>query len=460
MATKVARMTPQTEGKIVSAVEEVVDLINDGTGPDDAIVKVAEGIGLPAGHVGLLVNAYNTGRTNRQREAGTGLVEKAADFPLADAAAILGRLYPETVKSAADVQRETSVSADYGMPPTWLVRARDAAGSEKRAHVVPRLVDRPVDPYPGEPAGRIKRAYDASVRRTREVEEARRAFSAEQDGLVECFRKLGAWFADPGNPTVADVRDNVEAIWDRPGAAVLAHLEGTRPGLAKRAALYDSPRTVDRRAEPYRTIAEAVDRADRVRRAGEEYIEAADHAAVKTAEELAPFVPARRGSMPGLLSEDASAEKRAGPYTTALGVQLSRDMLGHIGGNLGVPDKERMVDRSLRQISSPEHEQELRGVHTRSMLHNMLANDPIISGYHPSEVTDAFNQVSQLAPHAASQPAVMGPLLRKWLQQGNLDTFEGDQLVGTEQKLKQIDAPTPGKGLLGHGSTSGGLLAR
>jgi hypothetical protein len=83
----------------------------------------------------------------------------------------------------------------------------------------------------------------------------------------------------------------------------------------------------------------------------------------------------------------------------------------------------------------------------------------VISSYHPQEVTEAFNQVSQLAPHAAAQPAVMGPLLRKWLQQGHIDTFEGDQLVGTEQKLKQIHAPAPQKERLLHGQRPTRVLA-
>jgi hypothetical protein len=67
--------------------------------------------------------------------------------------------------------------------------------------------------------------------------------------------------------------------------------------------------------------------------------------------------------------------------------------------------------------------------------------------------------VSQLAPHAATQPAVMGPLLRKWLQQGNLDTFESDQLVGTEHKLKQVHTPAPRKDSLLHGQPPSSLLA-
>jgi hypothetical protein len=439
MATKMARMSPQTESRIVSAVEQVVDMIDQGDPPDDAIVKVAADMQLPVGHVGLLVNAYNTGRTNRQREGRESLVEKAADFPLADPAVILDRLFPKVVKSAAQVERESTVHPDYSLPPTWLTRARDAAEFEKQAAIAPRISGPAPKPYPSDPMERMKRAYHAAERRRRETEEARRVFSAAQDGLVSCFQKLAAWFLRPGNLSIADVRPNVEARWGVDGAVILNHLGRTRPPLIKHAA-GDLPPPMDRRAEPYRTIEEAIGQTTKVRDAQAAYERAAAEDAAKSAEELAPFGPARRESLLGLPSANSSAEKQAGPYTTALGVQLTRDMLGKLNEGMQGSDKESLIGKQLRQISSPEHEQALRGIHSEAMLHNMLSHDPIISSYHPYQVADAFNQVSQLAPHVATQPAVMGPLLRRWLQ-GDVDVHEGDQLIGMETKLKDIHKP-------------------
>ena len=51
-----------------------------------------------------MVAAYNTGRTTRHREAHSSLLDKAADFPIADAPAILERQYPSKVKSAAAIE--------------------------------------------------------------------------------------------------------------------------------------------------------------------------------------------------------------------------------------------------------------------------------------------------------------------------------------------------------------------
>jgi hypothetical protein len=434
--TKIARMTAETEQRIVDAVDEALDMVAGGAAPDDAICKAAADMDLSPGHVGLLVNAYNTGRTNHQRTTHAGLTEKAAEFPLADLGAILERLYPAEVKSAAAAGRASGVHRDYDGPPTWYERTVARGDFIKAACSAPPLSAGPPPPYPGEPAAAMKRAYYAAIAGDREVEEARRLLAVEQDAVMAGFAKLAGYFATPGSPAIADVRPNIEARWGDAGAAVLNHLSRTRPRLAKQAAAAGPPGMMDRGREPYRSIEEVIVRAERARAAEAAYAAAADANATKAAGLLAPFATARRESPLGL--PPPPPEKRAGAYATALGVQLSRDMLGGLGEKLRGPDKDAVIAGQLRDISSPEHEQALRGIHTQAMLHEMLAHDPIISSYHPARVTNAFNDVSQLAPHASQQPAVMGPLLRKWLQQGDFDSFEGDQLAGTEQKLKNI----------------------
>src|SRR5215472_8750505 len=84
MPRTMPKMTKEGETRLRSALDAVVDLVNDGEAPDDAIVKVASEHAIPPGHVGLMVHAYNTGRTTRHRESHSSLLDKAADFPIAD----------------------------------------------------------------------------------------------------------------------------------------------------------------------------------------------------------------------------------------------------------------------------------------------------------------------------------------------------------------------------------------
>jgi hypothetical protein len=51
------KMTKEGEAKLRDALDSIVDLVNAGTDPDDAIVKVASQRAIPPGHIGLMVAA-------------------------------------------------------------------------------------------------------------------------------------------------------------------------------------------------------------------------------------------------------------------------------------------------------------------------------------------------------------------------------------------------------------------
>ena len=101
------------------------------------------------------------------------------------------------------------------------------------------------------------------------------------------------------------------------------------------------------------------------------------------------------------------------------------------------------------RIGSREHEDTLRRIQTKTMLNDMLANDPVISGYDQDRTLDAFNHLNQLAPRALSQRLVAQQMMRKYLEQDSaVDPFDVDQLLEIEKKLQQRDnpkMPTPGK---------------
>jgi hypothetical protein len=83
-------LSKAAEQKLIAAIEKAASLVNTGTAPNDAIIKSAAEANIPAGHINLMVHAYNTGRTTKQREQGSDPLEKAADFQLADAETVTG----------------------------------------------------------------------------------------------------------------------------------------------------------------------------------------------------------------------------------------------------------------------------------------------------------------------------------------------------------------------------------
>src|SRR6185369_8019451 len=115
------QLSKTDEQRLMKAVEKAAADISAGTSPNKAIVKAASEHGIPAGHINLMVNAVNTGRTNAHRSSTEDPLEKAAEFPIANPHKILKKLFPDTIKTAADLRVKTAVSKEYDAPPHWVV---------------------------------------------------------------------------------------------------------------------------------------------------------------------------------------------------------------------------------------------------------------------------------------------------------------------------------------------------
>ena len=122
---------------------------------------------------------------------------------------------------------------------------------------------------------------------------------------------------------------------------------------------------------------------------------------------------------------------------------LIKGLAGDTVKGLKGPEEDKMVQRTLDQLSDPGHEDQLRRINSQAMLQDMILNDPVISGYEPEEVSTAYNNIVQLTPSAADKRLTIQALLRKQLQQGQFDQFEVDQLVDMEGKMRQQARPQP-----------------
>lgn len=122
--------------------------------------------------------------------------------------------------------------------------------------------------------------------------------------------------------------------------------------------------------------------------------------------------------------------------SAALPPVANKMLLGTAAMLLPKPSSEPAVMR----VYNPEEEAELRKIKIQAMLAEFMSSDPVISTYDPEEVTEAYNQVAQLAPKAAAQPVVMRGLLRRFLQQQDaLEPHEVEQITSIENSLGNID---------------------
>ena len=119
---------------------------------------------------------------------------------------------------------------------------------------------------------------------------------------------------------------------------------------------------------------------------------------------------------------------------------------GFVGSQISDASKpssdDKLRNEAVSELFDPMHEAELTRIRTQAMLSDFMSNDPVIATYDPEEVTDAYNQIVQLAPRAAQQPAVMRGLIRKMLQQQDaLEPFEADQVAKIEQTVRSLSEP-------------------
>lgn len=459
-------LSSAAEAKIRKALEAVADLTSDGDDPNDAIVKVAGDAGLPPGHVDLLVRGYNIARTTWQRESGADVMEKAADFPLADPEKVRKRLFVDHIKEA---HLNLPPCADYDSTSWYQQHQEKAAKARLQSMTLPPLTDKKAPALQEDPQILAKRAYATAQDRLRALENQRLELADVQQKLYRTFEKIAAALAPLGSPGLEDLRPDVSVLYGKTGDAILDQVGRMRPMLLKRASKVIL--VVDPKREPFASIANAVSLTDEFRQKLAAYQRAEVKCDEAVLRHLAPYI--KQASDPEPLLEglnlnnviepqpkqaaescdlldnlnnviEPPQEKQAlGQFAhqVGLGVAISgvRDQLAGIGNKLNdVAKKDEAVNKALQRISSPDHEDQLREIQTRAMLQDLLTSDPVISGYDPHEVASAYNELSQLAPRTAAQPVLARALLRKQLQLGALDSFEGNEAVSTEHKLRDL----------------------
>lgn len=456
MPRPVKRLSKDAEQRITDALGEVAEMVTAGASPNDAIVKAATARGLPAGHVNLMVNTYNIGRSEAQRLGGAGLFEKAAEFDLADAAVVLDRMFPDEVKTAAQAHGETAVSAEYSRRPDWAgrtpaVKAAAPAGVLRPMETRAGAVVESSPQLPADPAFAMKRAYDRACTLRRGVEEARAAAAHSHDLLAGGIAKLADYFRAPGCQPYPVVRENVARLLGKK-AEVLMDLVAERVKFAARQQLgrgrLADPVRFDR--EPYSVVAGCVKQAEDYleRKAAHEGLEKAAEA--ETEGLLRPFSGGPAPDRPG-------AGSRGGVMGSCKAAGLvPATLLGYsIGKTFGVANPEQpppgptfdeMKGKALTTLADPTQQAKIRNAQTGAMLSDLMANDEVIAGFHPDEVLSHYNEVSQVAPRAAGNEALVRAILRKRLEGGKnaIDPYDVDLLLNIENKIKQRDDPNYG----------------
>ncbi len=435
------------EQRLIGLTKQAVALVDGGMSPDAAIEKVAREGKLGRGGIDLLAYAYNTGRQLGQFKSANSILDKLADFPLADPEKVAKAVYPETVlppKEAADL---SVVSGEYGQVPHWLydgeqaivkaamIKEASCQSSPKSSAHVPEARASMKQVYGTFEF--IKNAYEESRRLAANAEDTVRhhlAYLTDYFKQAECYRLPYAQVEHACQAYLPEADVLLKMAYDR---AKLGSL-GRREKTAADAKIQREP--FDLESAPFVTIKAAIEAARRCN----DY--RAKTATLKTAYDTAagatirPFVPGApiAQAPPSRLS--LLAEKQG-----FLQPALAGAITGMIGRGMGeVPKtKSEMIEDALLDLEDPAHQNEIRKIKQHTLLNSLMTDpDDPISSHDPDKIVSAYNEISSMAPRLAEQPAALRPVLRRKLQ-GLSEPFEAKEMTDIEKGLAESKGMTP-----------------
>jgi len=426
------RISQQTETKLMDVLSKVAELTAAGDSPNDAIVKAGEGR-LRPGEIELVVRAYNIGRTNCQREDGDSLFEKNATFKLADSDIVTEKMFPSTVKTAAQHTMSTVVSSDYTQPGIAVARQLKMAKAT--------VIEWPETPVMEKQAreqsntkAHMRQTADLQ-RATREYENKRAAHRATVQKLASTVDVFGNYFRSPGAHSQAAVKAAATVLHGEVVTnAVFATMTDSQPGLAKIASA-KRPATKIAASDPVlRMFTDVVAAAA----ACKESMAVVNSLESGVAEKRAAMYPAKSAAVPaGNSILDSTFKKKA--FLPSIG-DIGAGAQNKLTALKNFADErtatEPAVQKALYSLTDPDHEEQLRQLQAQTSFQELLARDKVLQGYDPRQVADTYSQVTQAAPNLATQPMALQALMRKQLEQGHMDTFDVNDMIGMNNNLQ------------------------
>lgn len=420
-------LSKTSEDKLLRSIdgicEELPEKIATARELTAAAVKQAQEQGFGPDMIRLMCHGWNNGAVNHQRERSTGILEKHASFPLLDAEEVIRQAFgPEPAEKTA------TVATDYQRAParerprneTLIVTpGRDKTAAEDTEYA-------------------FRRNYGQAQRLNRDIIAARSSWRNCERELLHKVASLAEYFKR--DRTREWLFDEVDyAVTRRHGSLATAVMKaaGDLNGYTVKAANLKPRRAVDWTKTPFTLVADAVKLATEVAAKQSEYISVAMQNRYKIAQLMGCLVnhaPTEPNSVLPQPAEQAFSEKLAFLSGGLSDMALLGSMFNTARGPQ--PTREDRVGGMVDELNDPAHDEKLRQIRSRAMLHELLNRDEILSSYDPREVMRAYNNLSSLAPRASQQPVNAQSVLRRWATQGGAEPFEAKEQLDIEKGLQ------------------------
>lgn len=392
-------LTTSQENKIIKAVKTAVTLVDMGATPTEAIEKVARQHKWGKDMIRFASYAYNTGKQNQQQESEQDTRSKLAAFSLADSEQVIENMWPSTVKIA--------VEASYDFSPELIRRNRKASSHpffEKAASEdTPPEID---SVQLMDKVATCRRKYEVA----RQYDyQARRNAKLLVDDIGSYFRH-----SPVGRVKFAEfevcVRENIQGAKSLPDLIYNTYKVADARAVEGYVASYNSDSPI------YDLTKQAIAAARQAKQTGK--------ILVRLSGELQEAVANKDSAV---LSKTSSW---LGGAAIGGSIAATKNLLNN---SLGPEAIESGIQGELANLEDPAHEDELRSIKAQALLAEMLEDD-VIGSHDPGHVLNTYNELSQLAPSAATQPIAMRSLLRRHLE-NNVEPFEAAEVNKLEKDL-------------------------
>jgi len=428
-------LTHEKELQIIKAAERIVDLVNNGSKPNDALYKVATDCSLTPEFVKRLAETFNTSRMLAHFKTASSN-DRANEFPLANAGDVLDKMYPDkdTINKESGLYSKCH-STWFGPPPSFSNTLLAKTASISRSTVSRSTECRDVELL-------IKRANNYKDSLSRKVDVAKEDTNYCREMVHRSIIKVGEYFQSVDHAPFEAIESNaLTKFGSKAKSAMNAAFIACRGAVfgEKRGKAYDTDRIFNASVKPYDSINDAIQWAEKW---------ASSTFDRQSAErELDEF----KTEWNKRFSKLSASEERSVPFPfdfskssgSVLNTLVGGSIVSSKLGDMFKPDDD--FEDDVRMSDDPTQVTKLRAIRSKALLNELMSSDPVISGYDPNAVLKAFNEISLLAPRVSDQPAMLRGLLSRQLELGRTEPFEAGQVVDTEKSLKQTEGMSSGE---------------
>jgi hypothetical protein len=437
------RLSKEAETKITDSLSEVAELVNSGCSPNEALAKTASSNGVPVGHLELMVRAYNTGRSETQRQAGSDPLEKLAEFELADLKTVIDTVYPDRVKTAASLLRDTLISEAYRRAPEpekVELKPLTKLAADKGAY-------RPMDQ---DGLGHTRTISSLIEKIGRNSEKLRADSSQSKDRMMDGINKLASYFRTFGGKPFTVVQNNSVRLFGKKAEALLNILSSSNKSFKKQAGtVADIAAPVELKAAPYNLIHGCIKSAEihLNKAASVNYLKKVISSAISSA--FSDSLPVEyTGSVLDGMDKKAAGPSMPQSVTLASRAKDTWEAARPRESNVG----DEIKEYGFRNDQLAQ-DMMLKNIRASAAISDLMANDDIIGAHHPEDVAMHFNEISNISPDSSTNTSIMRPLLRKRLEGGNaaIDPTDVQQMLDIENT--RSDTSSLRKDVMSRGSS-------